>query len=84
MNFDVEQVKRLAESIRHLSPDDPYVTSKGGIVVLCGPFPLPKAEAIAEFYRTARALLPACAGEIERLQREIARLQDELATAEVA
>jgi hypothetical protein len=81
--FEIEHIKSIARSVALLDKDDPYVTANGGIVILCGPFPISKAQVIADFYRNARNALPDCVAEIERLRAELVRLQSSQSTLEL-
>lgn len=51
-----------------INDKDPYVTVRGGIVLLNGPYPIGQANAIAKFYRHARTDIPALIVEVQRLQ----------------
>ena len=44
---------------------EPYVTAKGGVVILNGPFPLDQAERIKVLCEAAPALLEACKTMLE-------------------
>jgi len=44
----------------HAPTINPYVTSRGGVVILNGPFPIDQANRVAALCKTAPDLLAAC------------------------
>lgn len=50
----------------------PYVTAKGGVVILNGPFPMAKARHVESFIKQAQGDIHALVAEIERLETLIA------------
>lgn len=73
---DIAELKRLAIAAETLGKNEPYVTSKGGIVILCGPFPIAKANAKAAYIGAATPeTILALIAELESRDRKIAELE---------
>jgi hypothetical protein len=66
---------RAAIGLELINPIDPHVTAKGGIVLLYGPYPINRAEAIVNYYRQLNTDVPALLSEIARLREENKMLQ---------
>ena len=50
---------------------NPYVTARGGVVILNGPFPIPQAKKVATLCASAQDLLTACEAAREYLKPEL-------------
>lgn len=68
-----DELQEIINRNRRCPDLKPYVTAKGGVVVLNGPFPTERAKSAADFIEHAKSDIHRLAEEVLRLQRLVAQ-----------